>query len=58
MGDAYAVENRYALVFYGWGTSNGMPITELKNYTCHKTQLLDRPAVRTVIAREDNPHFR
>ena len=58
MGDDYTVADPYALVFYGWGTSNGMPMTELKNYTRHKAQLLDRPAVRAVIAREDNPHFR
>ena len=58
MGDAYTVVDPYALVFYGWGTSNGLPMHELANYTRHKTRMLDRPAVRTVIAREKNPHFK
>lgn len=58
MGDTYTAVDPYALVFYGWGTSNGLPMHELANYTRHKMQMLDRPAVRTVIEREKNPHFR
>lgn len=58
MGDGYTVADPYALVFYGWGASNGMPMTDLRNYTRHKVQMLERPAVRTVIERENNPHFR
>jgi glutathione S-transferase len=58
MGDSYTVVDPYALVFYGWGTSNGMPMGDLPNYTRHKAQMLQRPAVRTVIEREKNPHFR
>lgn len=57
MGEAYTVVDPYALVFYGWGTSNRLPMHELANYTRHKEQMLERPAVRRVIQREKNPHF-
>lgn len=57
MGDAYTVVDPYALVFYGWGTSNGLPMQDLVSFTRHKTQMMERPAVATVIERERNPHF-
>ena len=57
MGDAYTVVDPYALVFYGWGTSNGLPMRDLASFTRHKGQMMERPAVRTVIEREKNPHF-
>ncbi len=58
MGDQYTVTDPYALVFYGWGRSNDLPMENLKEFTRHKNQMLQRPAVRTVLQREDNPHFR
>lgn len=58
MGDAYTVVDPYALVFYGWGTSNGLPMRDLASYSRHKEQMMERPAVRAVIERENNPHFR
>jgi len=58
MGDRYTVVDPYALVFYGWGTSNGLPMRTLASYTRHKEQMLARPAVRVVMERENNPHFR
>lgn len=58
MGDGYTVADPYALVFYGWGVSNGMPMQDLKEYTRHKNQLIERPAVRRVLEREKNPHIR
>ncbi|MGE0350559.1 glutathione S-transferase family protein [Hydrogenophaga sp.] len=58
MGDGYTVVDPYALVFYGWGVSNRMPMEELKDYTRHKNQMLQRPAVKTVLEREKNPHIR
>lgn len=58
MGDSYTVADPYALVFYGWGVSNGMPMETLVNYTRHKDQMLQRKAVRTVLEREKNPHIR
>lgn len=57
MGDHYTVVDPYALVFYGWGTSNGLPMGALASYTRHKHQMLQRPAVRAVLEREKNPHF-
>lgn len=57
MGDRYTVADPYALVFYGWGRSNGLPMNTLKDFTRHMKQMLDRPAVRTVLERESNPHF-
>lgn len=57
MGDRYTVADPYALVFYGWGTSNGLPMQTLESYKRHKDQMLQRPAVRTVLEREKNPHF-
>jgi glutathione S-transferase len=58
MGDHYSVVDPYALVFYGWGMSNGLPMNTLANFTRHKNQMLNRPAVQTVLDREKNPHFR
>lgn len=57
MGDAYTVVDPYALVFYGWGTSNGLPMHDLENYTRHKTHMLQRPAAVAVLEREQNRHF-
>jgi glutathione S-transferase len=58
MGEHYTVVDPYALVFYGWGVSNRMPMEELKDYTRHKNQMLQRPAVKVVLEREKNPHIR
>lgn len=58
MGEQYTVVDPYALVFYGWGTSNGLPMETLGHFTRHKNQMLERTAVRTVLEREMNPHFR
>ena len=58
MGTRYSVVDPYALVFYGWGNSNGLPMETLEDFTRHKNQMLARPAVRTVLEREKNPHFK
>ena len=58
MGDDYTVADPYAIVFYGWGVSNGMPMQSLADYTRHKNQMLARPAVQRVLEREKNPHLR
>ncbi len=58
MGDGYSVVDPYALVFYGWGVSNRMPMEELRDFTRHKNKMLDRPAVKAVLEREKNPHLR
>jgi glutathione S-transferase len=57
MGDHYTVVDPYALVFYGWGTSNGLPMETLAHFNRHKDQMLERAAVRAVLEREKNPHF-
>lgn len=58
MGEDYTVVDPYALVFYGWGVSNGMPMKDLTHFTRHKNQMLERPAVRMVLEREKNPHIK
>ena len=54
LGDQFSVVDGYALVFYGWGKRIGLPVTELKNYTALKDRLLQRPAVRKVLEREQS----
>jgi glutathione S-transferase len=39
---------------YGWGKHNRMPMEELKNYPSFKERMLQRPAVRTVLEREES----
>ncbi|MBD0413882.1 glutathione S-transferase family protein [Oryzicola mucosus] len=58
MGERYTVVDPYALVFYGWGMSNGLPMETLEHFTRHKSEMLKRPAVRRVLEREQNPHFK
>ena len=53
-----AVVDPYGLVFYGWGTSNGMPMQQLASYTRHKDRMLERRTVQIVLEREKNPHIR
>ena len=55
MGDQYTFLDPYALVFYGWGNRIEMPMADLKNYTAFKNRMLDRPAVRTVLEKEQSP---
>jgi glutathione S-transferase len=52
MGDRYTMVDPYALVFYRWGIRAGLPMPELKSYTRIKNQLMERAAVRTILARE------
>ena len=54
MGDQHTVVDGYALVFYGWGVRAGLPMKELKAYTEWKDRMLERPAVRTVLEREES----
>jgi glutathione S-transferase len=55
MGAQYTTCDPYAMVFYSWGTRAELPMTELKNYTAWKDRMLQRPAVRKVLEREQNP---
>ncbi len=53
-GPAYSVADPYTLVIYGWGKGHGMPVEQLANYTAFKDRMLQRPAVRTVLEREQS----
>lgn len=50
---SYTVCDPYALVYYGWAV--GLPVAELTAYTNLKRRLLERPAVRRVLEREQSP---
>jgi glutathione S-transferase len=53
-GAQFTTCDPYALVFYSWGTRIELPVKELKNYTGWKERMLQRPAVRKVLEREQN----
>jgi glutathione S-transferase len=55
LGSQYSAADGYTLVFYGWGKRIGLPVEELKNYTALNDRLLQRPAVRKVLEREQSP---
>lgn len=53
-GDQFTVCDPYALVFYGWGARIELPVKELQHYTAWKDRMLQRPAVRKILEREQN----
>ena len=55
LGSQYSAADPYTLVIYGWGRHNRMPVEQLKNYTAFKDRMLQRPAVRKVLEREQSP---
>lgn len=55
MGDQYTFLDPYALVYYGWGNRIDMPMVELENYTAFKNRMMARPAVHTVLEKEQSP---
>jgi glutathione S-transferase len=55
MGTQYSVCDPYVLVYYEWAARFGLPVTSLVGYTRLKTRLLERPAVRRVLEREQHP---
>jgi glutathione S-transferase len=52
IGDRYSVVDGYLLVFYRWGNRGGFPVKSLPNYTRLANALLERAAVRKVMADE------
>jgi glutathione S-transferase len=54
-GAQFTTCDPYALVFYSWGSRIELPLKELKNYTAWKDRMLQRPAVRKILERENNP---
>ena len=55
MGSQYIIADPYALVFCSWGKRVEMPMADLKNYTAFKDRMIERPAVRKVLEREQSP---
>lgn len=55
MGERYTVADPYALLYYGWGLRLKLPMQDLANFTRHKGRLLERPAARKVLEREESP---
>lgn len=53
-GEQFTTCDPYALVFYGWGTRIELPMKELKNYTAWKDRMMQRPAVRKILEREQS----
>ena len=53
-GDQFTACDPYALVFYGWGKRVELPMNELKHATAWKDRMLERPAVRRILEREQN----
>jgi glutathione S-transferase len=54
LGSRCSVADPYTLVIYGWGKGHGMPVEQLKNYSAFKDRMLQRPAVRRVLEREES----
>ncbi len=55
MGDQYTFVDPYALVFYSWGKRLDLPMADLGNYTAFKDRMIERPAVRKVLEKEQSP---
>ena len=53
-GSQFTTCDPYALVFYGWGKRIDLPVTELKSYTAWKDRMVQRPAVRKILEREQS----
>jgi glutathione S-transferase len=56
VGSGIAVFGRRPLhaLIYGWGKGHGMPVEQLAYYTAFKNRMLQRPAVRRVLEREES----
>lgn len=55
LGAQFTTCDPYAMVFYSWGSRAELPMKDLKNYTAWKDRMLQRPAVRKILEREENP---
>ncbi len=58
MGTRYTMADPYSLVFYRWGVRAELPMQELRSYTRLKNQLMERKAVQTILARENDTFLR
>jgi glutathione S-transferase len=50
--DQFSTVDAYGFVFYTWGKLIDLPMHEFKNYTAHKSRMLNRPAVRRTLEQE------
>ncbi len=55
LGSQFTMCDPFALVFYGWGLRAELPMKDLKNYSALRDRLLQRPAVRKILEREQSP---
>lgn len=55
MGAQFTTCDAYAMVFYSWGLRAELPLQDLKHFTAWKDRMLQRPAVRKILEREQNP---
>jgi len=53
-GKEFTVVDGYALVFYGWASRSGMPVTELKSYTAWRERMMQRPSVKKSVESEES----
>jgi glutathione S-transferase len=54
MGSQFTVADGYAMVFYGWGARIDLPMKNLKSYSAFKDRMMQRPAVRKILEREQS----
>ena len=54
MGERFTVADAYALVFYPWGRELGLPIGDLTNLAALRNRLIERPAARRALEREES----
>lgn len=50
--DHFTLADGYAFVFHGWGVRAGLPMGDLSHFAAHRARVMQRPAVRRVLARE------
>ena len=51
--DQYSACDPYAFGFYKWGLRHSLPMHDLKIYPAFMDRMLQRPAVRRVVADEE-----
>lgn len=54
MGRDFTAVDGYALVFYGWGTRSGFPMSELSAYTAWRERMMKRPTVKKSVESEES----
>lgn len=54
MGDHFTLADPYALVFYPWGRELRLPVDELTHLAAMKDRLIERPAARRALEREQS----